>query len=148
MEEYFLTLAKQKTAEADHYKAMANSFRVSSQRQIAEYSWMHCDSLAKMAREIENVAYFKLEFTQSPYKMARVLAQAGRGVKGMFGGESGIYFIEEYERGGRGTMPACYLPAVFSATWRHLEAGDFRGAHAVFETLRARGGAAELEIGE
>jgi len=51
LEEYFLTLAKQKTAEADHYKAMANSFRVSSQRQIAEYSWMHCDSLAKMARD-------------------------------------------------------------------------------------------------
>jgi dihydrodipicolinate synthase/N-acetylneuraminate lyase len=51
----------------------------------------------------------------------------------MFGGESGIYFIEEYERGGRGTMPACYLPGVFSETWRQLEAGDFRGAHAIFD---------------
>jgi hypothetical protein len=51
LEEYFLTLAKQKTAEADHYKAMANSFRVSNSRQIAEYAWLNCESLAKMARD-------------------------------------------------------------------------------------------------
>jgi 2-keto-3-deoxy-L-arabinonate dehydratase len=92
---------------------------------------MSADFLAKLAAEIENVAYYKLEFTQSPYKMARVLAQAPQ-VKGMFGGESGIYFLEEYDRGGRGTMPACYLPSVFSETWRRLEAGDRAGAHACF----------------
>jgi hypothetical protein len=51
LEEYFLTLAEQKRAEADQYKMMANSSRVSSQRQIAEYAGMHCDSLAKLARD-------------------------------------------------------------------------------------------------
>src|SRR5436190_1496896 len=65
---------------------------------------MNADFLARLAVEIENVSYFKLEFTQSPYKMSRMLAQAGRAVKGMFGGESGVFLIEEYERGGRGAM--------------------------------------------
>ena len=94
---------------------------------------MNADFLGRLASEIENVSYFKLEFTQSPFKMARVFAQAGRNVKAMFGGESGIYFIEEYERGGRGTMPACYLPRVFSETFRRLEMGDVTGAHAFFD---------------
>ncbi len=94
---------------------------------------MNAEFLARLASEIENVAYFKLEFTQSPYKMARVLSQAGSAVKGMFGGESGIYFLEEYDRGGRGTMPACYMPKVFSETFRLLEAGASDEAHAFFE---------------
>jgi dihydrodipicolinate synthase/N-acetylneuraminate lyase len=51
----------------------------------------------------------------------------------MFGGESGIYLIEEFERGGRGTMPACYLPRIFSETYRLLEAGAARAAHALFD---------------
>ena len=118
-----------------YYRTLAGAVRIPVMVQDHPVSSvaMNADFLAKLAAEIENVSYFKLEFTQSPFKMARMLAQAGAGVKAMFGGESGIYFIEEYERGGRGTMPACYLPAVFSATWRHLEAGDFRGAHAVFD---------------
>ena len=94
---------------------------------------MSAEFLTRLVSEIENVSYFKLEFTQSPYKMARVLAQAGRKVRGLFGGESGIYFIEEYERGGRGTMPACYLPRVFSETFRLLERGDRNAAHALFD---------------
>jgi dihydrodipicolinate synthase/N-acetylneuraminate lyase len=118
-----------------YYRALAGAVKIPVMVQDHPVSGvaMNADFLTKLAAEIENVSYFKLEFTQSPFKMARVLAQAGSGAKGMFGGESGIYFIEEYERGGRGTMPACYLPRVFSETWRRLEAGDFRGAHALFD---------------
>jgi hypothetical protein len=50
LEEYFLTLAKQKTAEANEHAIMANSFRVSGQRR-PEFAAMHCDSLAKLARD-------------------------------------------------------------------------------------------------
>ena len=67
---------------------------------------MTADFLARLASEVAGLGYFQLEFTQSPFKMARIAAQAGNRVKAMFGGESGIYFIEEYERGGRGTMLA------------------------------------------
>jgi hypothetical protein len=51
LEEYFLTLAKQKTAEADEHATMANMFRVSGQRRGSEFAAMHCDSLAKQARD-------------------------------------------------------------------------------------------------
>jgi hypothetical protein len=51
LEEYFLTLAKQKTAEASEHANMANTFRVSGQRRGSEFAAMHCDSLAKHARD-------------------------------------------------------------------------------------------------
>ena len=50
LEEYFLTLATQKTAEATAHAMMANSYRVSGQRR-PEFAAMHCDSLAKQARD-------------------------------------------------------------------------------------------------
>jgi hypothetical protein len=51
LEEYFLTLAKQKTAEATAHATMANSYRVSGQRRGSEFAAMHCDSLTKQARD-------------------------------------------------------------------------------------------------
>jgi dihydrodipicolinate synthase/N-acetylneuraminate lyase len=118
-----------------YYRALAESVNIPVMVQDHPVSGvaMSAEFLTRLAAEIPNVSYFKLEFTQSPFKMARVLAQATGRVKGMFGGESGIYFIEEYERGGRGTMPACYLPRVFSETFRLLEAGDANAAHALFD---------------
>lgn len=118
-----------------HYRALAESVKIPVMVQDHPVSGvaMNADFLTKLATEIENVSYFKLEFTQSPFKMARVIGQARRAVKGMFGGESGIYFIEEYERGGRGTMPACYLPRVFTETMRLLDEGKVDAAHAYFD---------------
>ena len=51
LEEYYLTLAKRHTADAKEHAAMANSFRVSGQRRGSEYAAMHCDRLAKLARD-------------------------------------------------------------------------------------------------
>jgi hypothetical protein len=51
LEEYYLTLAKQQTADAKEHAVMANSYRVSGQRRGSEFAAMHCDSLAKFARD-------------------------------------------------------------------------------------------------
>jgi 4-hydroxy-tetrahydrodipicolinate synthase len=121
-------------ATLSYFRALAAAVKIPVMVQDHPVSGvaMNAEFLARLAGEIENLSYFKLEFTQSPYKIARVLAQAGGAVKGMFGGESGLYFLEEYERGGSGTMPACYLPRVFSETFRLLEAGDSAGAQELF----------------
>jgi 2-keto-3-deoxy-L-arabinonate dehydratase len=93
---------------------------------------MSADFLGRLAREIARVFYFKLEFTQSPYKIARILTETGSAARGVFGGESGVYLLEEHERGGRGTMPACYMPSVFTKTLRLLEGGSPEAAHKFF----------------
>ena len=135
MPQFFGNWGADLAATHTYYRTLAAAVKIPVMVQDHPVSGvaMNADFLAKLAADIENVNYFKLEFTQSPFKMARVLGQAGARVKGMFGGESGIYFIEEHERGGRGAMPACYLPRVFSETFRLLEAGDVAGAHKFFD---------------
>jgi hypothetical protein len=49
--EYFSTLAERSTADAKEHATMANNFRVSGQRRGSEFAAMHCDRLAKEARE-------------------------------------------------------------------------------------------------
>jgi hypothetical protein len=51
LEEYFLTLAKQDTADAKEHAATAETYRVSGQRRGAEIAAMHCDRLAKLSRD-------------------------------------------------------------------------------------------------
>lgn len=51
LEEYYLTLAKKDTADAKEHANMANTYRVSGQRRGSEFAAMHCDRLAKLARE-------------------------------------------------------------------------------------------------
>jgi hypothetical protein len=51
LQEYFLTLATQKTVEAKKYASMANMFRVSGQPRGSEVTAMQNDRLAKLARE-------------------------------------------------------------------------------------------------
>ena len=46
-----MTIAKQDTADAKEHAAMANTFRVSGARRGAEFAAMHCDNLAKLARD-------------------------------------------------------------------------------------------------
>ena len=135
MPQFFGNWGSDLPATFAYFRALAAAVKIPVMVQDHPVSGvaMNADFLTRLTAEIENVSYFKLEFTQSPFKMARVLAQSGRTVKALFGGESGIYFIEEYERGGRGTMPACYLPRVFSETFRLLEMGDVTGAHALFD---------------
>lgn len=117
---YFETLAKAVTIPV-----MVQDHPVSSVAMSAEF-------LVSLANEIDNVSYFKLEFTQSPYKTEQILARADDSVMGVFGGESGVYWLEEYERGARGTMPACYMPSVYTETFRLLEAGELERAHEFF----------------
>lgn len=74
--------------------------------------------MARIAGELENVRYFKIEVPRAPLKMAELLTLAGERVLGIFGGMSGITFFEELERGACGTMPSSAFPDVFANVYR------------------------------
>ena len=63
------------------------------------------------------------------------LAAAGDACKGVFGGQGGIYFIDEYHRGACGNMPACQATEAHVALWNMLEAGDETGARRLYNRL-------------
>jgi 4-hydroxy-tetrahydrodipicolinate synthase len=72
--------------------------------------------LARMAREIEGVRLAKVEAPPTAPKTSDVIRLAGESLT-VFGGLNGQFFIEEVERGARGTMPGSDMTGVYRAIW-------------------------------
>jgi dihydrodipicolinate synthase/N-acetylneuraminate lyase len=91
--------------------------------------------LGRMCRELDHVDYIKEETLPEPRQISETLAAAGDSCKGVFGGQGGIYFLDEYKRGSTGNMPACQATDVQVAIWDKLEAGDEDGARKLFNQI-------------
>lgn len=96
---------------------------------------MSPDLLAHMCRELPRVEYIKEETLPSSRMMSATIAAAGKFCKGVFGGQGGLYLVDEYRRGTAGNMPACEIPDVQVALWNKLEAGDMAGARTLFNRV-------------
>ena len=91
--------------------------------------------VARMCRELPHVDYIKEETLPEPRQISATIAAAGEACKGVFGGQGGIYLLDEYNRGAAGNMPACQATDAHVAIWARLEAGDQAGARKLFNQL-------------
>ncbi len=89
--------------------------------------------LARMAREIPNVRYFKLENADAADKIRALIAAAGDHIDGPWDGEESITLIADLEAGATGTMPGAAIPEVLGDVMRRWGAGDRVGATTLFE---------------
>jgi len=89
--------------------------------------------LARLAREIENVKYFKIESTGAAVKLRELVRLAGPHVAGPFDGEEGITMLADLDAGATGTMPGGIIPEVFREVFDRYSAGDRDGATALYE---------------
>jgi 4-hydroxy-tetrahydrodipicolinate synthase len=96
---------------------------------------MTSELVARMCRELPNVDYIKEETLPEPRQISATIAAAGASCKGVFGGQGGIYLIDEYNRGAVGNMPACQATDAHVAIWEKLESGDQAGARKLFNQL-------------
>ena len=60
--------------------------------------------LARMAKEISNVAYFKIETAQAASKLREVIALGGRAIEGPWDGEEAITLMADLDAGATGSM--------------------------------------------
>lgn len=60
--------------------------------------------LARMAREIANVAYFKIEVPQAAAKLRELIAQGGEAIVGPWDGEEAITLMADLDAGATGSM--------------------------------------------
>jgi 2-keto-3-deoxy-L-arabinonate dehydratase len=79
--------------------------------------------LARMAREIENVRYVKVEAPPTAPKVTEVLRQSEDRLV-VFGGLNCQFLFEELERGAMGSMPNSDIAAVYVRIWDLFLAGD------------------------
>ncbi len=91
--------------------------------------------LARMCKELPRVQYIKEETFPSSRMLSLTIAAAGKLCQGIFGGQGGLYLVDEYRRGSVGNMPACEIPDVQVVLWNKLEAGDMAGARAMFNRV-------------
>jgi dihydrodipicolinate synthase/N-acetylneuraminate lyase len=96
---------------------------------------MNNQLLARMCRELSHVEYIKEETLPEPRQIGLTIQAAGDACKGVFGGQGGVYLIDEWRRGSCGNMPACQATDVQVAMWDLLEQGDEAGARKIYNAI-------------
>ena len=66
--------------------------------------------LARLAKEIAGVAYFKIETPQAAARLRALIRAGGEAIEGPFDGEEAITLMADLDAGATGTMPSALLP--------------------------------------
>ncbi len=89
--------------------------------------------LARLARDIDGVRYFKIEMPGAAARLRELIERAGPALEGPFDGEEGITLLPDLDAGATGTMPSSMIPDVLGRVVR-LHAGGRRDeAAALYE---------------
>jgi 2-keto-3-deoxy-L-arabinonate dehydratase len=91
--------------------------------------------LARIASEVPQVRYVKVEVPQTATKLRALAAAAGDSLPGLFDGEEGITLIHDLDAGAIGTMPSCLVPSELGAVVRDYRAGRRERAVREWERL-------------
>jgi 4-hydroxy-tetrahydrodipicolinate synthase len=89
--------------------------------------------LAKMAREIDNVAYFKIEVAQAAAKLRTLLELGGDAIEGPWDGEEAITLMADLDAGATGAMTGGGYPDGIRAIMDPFRAGDRAAAKRAYE---------------
>ncbi|WP_119155355.1 dihydrodipicolinate synthase family protein [Caldimonas tepidiphila] len=89
--------------------------------------------LARMAREIEQVSYFKIETPQAAVKLQELIALGGEAVEGPWDGEEGITLWADLEAGATGAMTGGGFPDGMRAIVDAYAAGQRDEAFSLYQ---------------
>ncbi|MGE0764922.1 MAG: dihydrodipicolinate synthase family protein [Hyphomicrobiaceae bacterium] len=108
----------------EHFARVADAGRIPIMLQDAPLSGvtLSVPFLAKLARQVPLVRYFKIEVPGTAAKLRGLIAAAGDVIDGPFDGEEGITLLADLDAGATGTMTsAMYSDLVRPIVFAHLE---------------------------
>jgi 4-hydroxy-tetrahydrodipicolinate synthase len=88
--------------------------------------------LAKLAREVENVSYFKIEVAQAAAKLRTLLELGGDAIEGPWDGEEAITLMADLDAGATGAMTGGGYPDGIGQIMGPWAAGDRPAAMAAY----------------
>ncbi len=88
--------------------------------------------LARLAREVENVAYFKIEVAQAAAKLRALVEQGGEAIVGPWDGEEAITLMADLDAGATGSMTGGGYPDGIRQIIDPYLAGDREAAKAAY----------------
>lgn len=114
----------------EHFEAVSDAISIPIMVQDAPLSGatLSVPFLARMARELENVSYLKLEYPFAADKLAALIAAAGEHIAGPFDGEEAVTLLADLDAGATGTMTSALLPEKIRPIVTRYLAGDPDGA--------------------
>jgi dihydrodipicolinate synthase/N-acetylneuraminate lyase len=105
-----IRVAEEKTYE--FYAALSDASGIPIMIQDAPVSGTPLSAafLARMAREIEHVSYFKIETTGAASKLRELIRLGGDAIEGPWDGEEGITLLQDLDAGATGAMTGGGFP--------------------------------------
>jgi 2-keto-3-deoxy-L-arabinonate dehydratase len=96
----------------EHFKAVNDAISIPIMVQDAPISGasLPVDLLVKMAREMENLSYFKIEVPFAADKLAALIEAGGADIIGPFDGEEAVTLLADLDAGATGTMTSAMFP--------------------------------------
>ncbi|MFN7003280.1 MAG: dihydrodipicolinate synthase family protein [Roseinatronobacter sp.] len=96
----------------EHFAAVSDAITIPIMVQDAPLSGcpLSVPFLARMARELEQVSYFKLEMPFAADKLAALIEAGGDAILGPFDGEEAVTLLADLDAGATGTMTSALLP--------------------------------------
>ena len=114
----------------EHFKAASDAINIPIMVQDAPISGasLPVDFLVKMAREIENLSYFKIEVPFAADKLAALIEAGGEHVVGPFDGEEAVTLLADLDAGATGTMTSAMFPEKIRPIVTEYRAGNLDAA--------------------
>ena len=96
----------------EHFSKIAEAISIPIMVQDAPLSGvaLSVNLLARMAKELPLVSYFKIEMPGTADKLRALIAVSGGTISGPFEGEEAITLMADLDAGATGTMPSAMLP--------------------------------------
>jgi dihydrodipicolinate synthase/N-acetylneuraminate lyase len=131
------TIRAGEAAIADFFRILSDALRIPVMIQDAPVSGTPLSAafLARMAREIDNVAYFKIEVPGAAAKLREMIRLGGEAVEGPWDGEEAITLIPDLDAGATGTMSSGAYPDLLRPIVDDYFAGRREAAVAGYERL-------------
>jgi dihydrodipicolinate synthase/N-acetylneuraminate lyase len=129
------TIRADEPAILDFFCRVADAIDVPIMLQDAPVSGtpLSVDFLARLAREVEPLRYFKVETPGATARLRALVAAAGDAVHGPFDGEESVTLMPDLDAGATGTMPSGLIVEVLGRVVRDYLAGDRAAATALWE---------------
>ncbi len=91
--------------------------------------------LARLAREIPQVRYVKIEVAHTAPKIRALTAVAGDDLPGLFDGEESVTLIPDLRAGAQGSMSSAMIPDVLGEVVRLFHGGEVEAAESRWEDV-------------
>ncbi|MGM4985889.1 MULTISPECIES: dihydrodipicolinate synthase family protein [Rhizobium] len=121
----------------EHFAQVADAAGIPIMIQDAPLSGvgLSTDFMARIARDLPLVRYFKIEVAGTAAKLRKLIELGGETIEGPFDGEEAITLMADLDAGATGVMSSAMLPDLIRPVIEHHKAGDRQQAAKAYEHI-------------